>query len=625
MSLNYYNKSEDISKKESINNYYNIFKDYYIKFPTLSDALIQMFKSHNITDQKAYELKQDIIKKAINIIDFNFELIKKNNPIITKEEAYIISSYTCDSFDLNYSPYRILNNCLNDENRMEGIKKISKYFFIFLNSLRKLNRYYPKKKYMYRCINKQLNLKEDFFNKKIVPYQKGIKKCFYGFISITSELNMNYNLEKLKKGSIYDIIGDFWGYDISLFNENNEEQIILEPEHKFEVMNAVPPSKSNEITHIRVRMEKYIPVLEKIIIGDGIRIIYEFVNDYKKKDYIRIFGENFARNYKFLCTFYYEGIEFELDSYFPIFNLKTNKFEIILRGIENITDISYMFSDCDCITSLSIIDIFKLKNISNMNYMFSNCLSLLTVSDLSKLDTSDTIDMSFMFYGCKSLLSLNDISKWNISLVTDIKFMFFNCESLISLPDISNWNTYNITNMSYLFSKCFSISFLPEISNWNTYNITNMSYLFSECSSISYLPDISKWNTSNIKYMNGLFSECESLLSLPDISRWDIKNVIDMSKMFYKCTSLLDLPDISKWNISFSIKIDYMFYGCSSLIFLPDISKWNVNDSINAKHIFDKCYSLSYLPNVSKNCNFDSYNYYIFRNIIFCDNINGIY
>ena len=275
---------------------------------------------------------------------------------------------------------------------------------------------------------------------------------------------MNYNLEKLKKGSIYDIIGDFWGYDISLFNENNEEQIILEPEHKFEVMNAVPPSKSNEIIHIRARIEKYIPVLENIIIADGLKIIYELVNDYKNKDYIQIFGENFARNYKFLCTFYYEGIEFELDSYFPIFNLKTNKFEIILRGIENITDISYMFSDCDCITSLSIIDIFKLKNISNMNYMFSNCLSLLTVSDLSKLDTSDTIDMSFMFYGCKSLLSLNDISKWNISLVTDIKFMFFNCESLISLPDISNWNTYNITNMSYLFSKCFSISFLPEIS-----------------------------------------------------------------------------------------------------------------------------------------------------------------
>ena len=35
-------------------------------------------------------------------------------------------------------------------------------------------------------------------------------------------------------------------------------------------------------------------------------------------------------------------------------------------------------------------------------------------------------DMSYMFYGCNSLSSLPDISKWNTSNVTDMSSMFSN-------------------------------------------------------------------------------------------------------------------------------------------------------------------------------------------------------
>ena len=65
--------------------------------------------------------------------------------------------------------------------------------------------------------------------------------------------------------------------------------------------------------------------------------------------------------------------------------------------------------------------------------------------------------MSYMFNNCEKLSSLPDISKWNINNVNDMRGMFYNCISLSSLPDISKWNTNNVNDMSYMFSYCSSI------------------------------------------------------------------------------------------------------------------------------------------------------------------------
>ena len=186
MSLHFYPINEDIQKEKSINDFQDIFVQYTYRIPSLKEALTQMFLSTCISDQKAYELTEDIIKKSEKIVKFNFDLIKEKYSMLTEEDAKIISSYNCETEDSNYSPYKILNNNLCQEDREKGIKNISKYLYIFLKSLRKLNRYYPKQKYMYRCINKKVYLKENYFNKKIIPYSKGNTKIFYGFTSITS-------------------------------------------------------------------------------------------------------------------------------------------------------------------------------------------------------------------------------------------------------------------------------------------------------------------------------------------------------------------------------------------------------------------------------------------------------
>ena len=250
---------------------------------------------------------------------------------------------------------------------------------------------------------------------------------------------------------------------------------------------------------------------------DEINIIY---NTRGSKE-IRLFGVKFVDRYKKCCKLIIGGKDIELkDKYsFGLFSNKKEKLEIKLKGITNITN------------------------------------------------------MSYMFYNCSSLQSLPDISKWNTSNVNNMRSMFNSCFSLQPLPDISKWNTSNVNNMSHMFSSCLHLQSLPDISKWNTTNTTDMREIFSYCSSLQSLPDISKWNTSIVNDMSSMLCCCSSLQSLPDISKWNISNVNNMSHMFYECSSLQSLPDISKWNTSNVENLYNMFSGCGLLKSIPDFSK----------------------------------------------------
>ena len=159
----------------------------------------------------------------------------------------------------------------------------------------------------------------------------------------------------------------------------------------------------------------------------------------KEDEEINIFGENFVKNNKDKCKFIYEDKEYELNSKFSLANIDKSKdiLEIKLTGIQNVTD------------------------------------------------------MSYLFFGCRSLISIPDISEWDTSKITSMKFIFCHCNSLISLPDISKWNTSNVKDMNAIFAECNSLISLPDISKWDTSNVNNMSYMFMNCSSLSSLPDIS--------------------------------------------------------------------------------------------------------------------------------------
>ena len=211
MSLDFYCEEEENNREESINKYKNLFINYETKPPTLSEALIKMFESAELDDNKVKELTNDIISKCKDRILPVFDLIKKKYENITIEDAYIICSYTCECEpkERKYSPYRILNQNLVSEDRKNGVINISKYLYIFLKALRKLSRYYPKNKYLYRCLTIKVNISKDSNNEKIIPYIIGNTKTFWGFTSTSTDPKTTYsflkNEEKIKTGIYFCI------------------------------------------------------------------------------------------------------------------------------------------------------------------------------------------------------------------------------------------------------------------------------------------------------------------------------------------------------------------------------------------------------------------------------------
>ena len=258
MSLDFYCEEEENIREESINNYKNLFSNFESNPPTFSEALTQMFESLELNNNKVKELTDDILAKCQKRIDPDFNVIKKKYENITKEDAYIICSYTCESKEKKYSPYRILNQNLVSDDGRNGVKNISKYLYIFLKSLRKLPRYYPKNKYLYRCLTIKVSLSNDPSNQKMVPYIAGNIKTFWGFTSTSTDPKTTYsflkNEEKIKTGTIFVLGGDIWGYDIELFNYYHEKEILLEPERKFKIDNVLPPL--NEIININCSILK---------------------------------------------------------------------------------------------------------------------------------------------------------------------------------------------------------------------------------------------------------------------------------------------------------------------------------------------------------------------------------
>ena len=102
-----------------------------------------------------------------------------------------------------------------------------------------------------------------------------------------------------------------------------------------------------------------------------------------EKEYtIKIFGNEFVENNKNNCKMIIENKEYELAKKFNFKNYNKDILEIELKGIENITDMSNMFSGCTSLYSLPNISKWNTNNITNMSYMFSGCTSLYSLPNI---------------------------------------------------------------------------------------------------------------------------------------------------------------------------------------------------------------------------------------------------
>ena len=344
------------------------------------------------------------------------------------------------------------------------------------------------------------------------------------------------------------------------------------------------------------------------------------------------------------------------------------------------------------LTKLETIKDLKYLNteqVTNMSYMFSDC-SALTSLDLSNFNTAKVRDMSYMFYRCSALSSL-DLSNFNTAIVTNMSYMFFNCANLSSL-DLSNFNTAIVSDMSLMFGSCSTLSSL-DLSNFYTKEVRDMSYMFSRCSALTTIYASDKFVTSKVQSGISMFSACKNLkgtilnykdsktdhtyancgtngyftpvfeyaefdkgtgtltfrrgLSKPKVAYalnleasdpgWlthkdEIKEVVfDASfadarptscyKWFWYCTNLATIEGIENLNTENVTNMGVMFCGCQKLSSL-DLTNFNTGNVTNMTGMFGYCNGLTSLDLTSFNTANVTYMHFMFNN---CSTLKTIY
>ena len=227
-------------------------------------------------------------------------------------------------------------------------------------------------------------------------------------------------------------------------------------------------------------------------------------------------------------------------------------------NIDNVTDMSSMFSGCSGLTSLDLSS-FKTDNVTNMEGMFSGCSSL-TSLDLSSFKTDNVTNMSSMFSRCSSLTSL-DLSGFKTDNVKVMRDMFRGCYDLTSL-DLSGFKTDNVTDMSGMFRDCSHMTSL-DLSRFKTDNVTDMNGMFNRSYHLTSV-DLSSFKTGNVTDMSGMFNECYDLTSL-DLSSFKTDNVTDMSDMFNYCYNLETIYVGDGWSTEKVTSGSDMFEDCYKL------------------------------------------------------------
>ena len=209
----------------------------------------------------------------------------------------------------------------------------------------------------------------------------------------------------------------------------------------------------------------------------------------------------------------------------------------IAKALPKVTSIRGMFANCSKLTSLSplvnvtgdeintpasgvglSISSSSIRNITDMSYMFSNCDSI-CISSNSTVSTIPEVPIIVGF--------ISSITKYN--KIINMKSMFENCTQFfirksgtaIGIPNVNltSFVVDNVTDMSNMFKNCFTIfSIAGSISSSNK------------------LLNISGWNTSNVKNFSNMFYGDKYLTTIKGVI--DMKSCTSYDNMFYNCTSL---------------------------------------------------------------------------------------
>ena len=154
---------------------------------------------------------------------------------------------------------------------------------------------------------------------------------------------------------------------------------------------------------------------------------------------------------------------------------------------EGITDMNHMFSNCENIKTIPMINT---SNVTNMEQMFRYCYKLQTIP---LLDTSNVTNMNEMFYQCGNLQTIPLIDTSN---VRNMNNMFESCNSLVSLPAL---NAQSLSMPSYY--GVFGWGELPKLTDFGGF--LNLKSSLTSDDNLKKLPNLTYESCINI--LNGLY------------------------------------------------------------------------------------------------------------------------
>ena len=163
---------------------------------------------------------------------------------------------------------------------------------------------------------------------------------------------------------------------------------------------------------------------------------------------------------------------------------------------------------------------------------FYNCTQLTDIEGLENLNTEDVTDMSFMFCDCEKLEKI-DVGDFVTGKVESMSSMFRGCKSLKQL-DLSCFNTSNVTWMSEMFSGCQSLTTV-DVSGFNTENVKALNDMFNHCESLEELY-LGSFDTHNVTRFYRMFEGCKELKTVIAGEKWTTENNLGT----YAYTSMFD-------------------------------------------------------------------------------------
>ena len=336
-------------------------------------------------------------------------------------------------------------------------------------------------------------------------------------ISVNNEKLSNVMKEIINKNEIIDKFKEI----IELYNKMKNNVNSIHRSQSQEIsdnsdflnnqLNISSSSINNNFTRsnkeIRIRNDDLYDQLKEAENNSYSSITNEIIVEYnikKEEEEIILLGEKFIKNNKNNIEIFFNEKKQEIKKSYKKNKYKINndKFEVKIKIISELTDMSYMFQGCSSIISIKNIERLDTRNVKNMSYLFCDCCSLEYLPDISNWDTSNVTSMIYMFGSCNSLKELPDISKWKTNNVTDLSYFLCDCKELIKLPDISKWNTSEVKDLSSMFSGCSKLTEIPNFGKWDVFNVLNAKYMFNRCRALSNIPNFRFKDGVNKDYFN---------------------------------------------------------------------------------------------------------------------------